>query len=129
MSRLSPRFSMFLGGALCAGALVIAGCGGPSPSLDATCGDFGKMSEDDQKETTQLVLKDNGVSTDGLGAGAEIAAGRAALKAYCAASGDTAKVRNVTEIGEAAKSITEALESDGDTGATGATGDTGATGQ
>lgn len=114
MSRLDSRFSMFVAGTVVLGALAIAGCGNssPSPSLDATCGDFGKMSESDQKETTQLVLKDNGVSTDGLGAGAKITAGRAALKAYCAASGDTAEVRNVTDIGKAAEGISEALDSE-----------------
>lgn len=112
MSRPSLRLPAIVGTSICLGALAIAGCGSSSPaaSADATCGDFGKMSDSDQKETAQLVLQDNGVATDGLGAGVKIQGALVALKAYCKASGDTATVNNVTDIGSALDSLREQAE-------------------
>lgn len=113
MSRPSPRFYTVLGITLCSGALLFAGCGGsssPAPSADATCGDFGQMSESDQKATAQKVLEANGVKTDGLGAGVKIEGARVAIKAFCKASGDTATVNNVTDLKDAAESLQEGLQ-------------------
>lgn len=122
MSRSTQRFATALGTTLCFGALAIAGCGGsssPTPAADVTCEDFGKMSESDQKETAQLVLEQNNVSTDGLGAGLKIDGARVALKAYCKASGDTATVNNVTDIGKAVEGVQQTLESSSGDGGSG----------
>ncbi|MCO5316462.1 MAG: hypothetical protein M9938_09935 [Solirubrobacterales bacterium] len=113
MSRLSSRFSVVLGTTLCLGALAVVGCGGsssPAASADATCADFGKMSDEDQRSTAQLVLEANNVPTDGLGAGVKIDGAVLTLKAYCKVSGDTATVNNVTDIGDAARSFQQGVE-------------------
>ncbi|MDO4241270.1 MAG: hypothetical protein Q4C71_01910 [Microbacteriaceae bacterium] len=81
----------------CVGATALlfcaAGCSG-SKGSNTACGDFKKMSKDDQKKVVTDMLKEKGDSEPG---GLKVTASHTAVKAYCSTvGGEKDKIGNAS---------------------------------